>query len=71
MEIKEISNRGLGVVATRPLKAGEVILAELPILVYPQASALRDVCSFCMRWLSSPLPPPPSRTSLCHTYKPL
>lgn len=54
MDVREIPGRGLGVVATRPLQSGEVILTELPILLYPQASAVSEVCSFCLRWLSAP-----------------
>ena len=54
MEVQDIPGRGLGVVATRTLQSGEVIVNDLPILLYPQASAIQDVCSFCLRWLSAP-----------------
>lgn len=56
MDLREIPGRGVGVVATRPLAAGEVILSELPILMYPQASAAAACCAHCLRCLAAPAP---------------
>lgn len=42
-------NRGLGAFATRDIAAGETILCEAPILVYPQASLSSQFCSHCLR----------------------
>ena len=54
MEVKDIPNRGLGVVTTRALQAGETIITDTPILLYPQSSAVKEVCNFCLRWLAAP-----------------
>jgi len=54
MRVDEISGRGLGVVAERPLLAGETIITEMPTVLYPQASAVSKVCNFCLRWLTAP-----------------
>jgi hypothetical protein len=51
---QEIPGRGLGIVAERPLHAGETILTDSPTVLYPQASAGSEVCNFCLRWLMTP-----------------
>lgn len=49
-----IAGRGRGLVATRPLRAGEVLLRESPLLCYQEAEAAesRAFCSNCFRLLS-------------------
>jgi hypothetical protein len=54
MRVVEIPGRGLGVMAERPLQAGETIITEMPIVMYPQSSAVSEVCNFCLRWLTAP-----------------
>lgn len=49
-----IAGRGRGLVATRGLRAGEVLLRESPLLLYEEAEAAASVafCSHCDRLLS-------------------
>ncbi|KAH7622533.1 hypothetical protein NADE_005118 [Nannochloris sp. 'desiccata'] len=42
MRVNEIPGRGLGVVAERPLQAGETIITDMPIILYPQSSAVSE-----------------------------
>jgi hypothetical protein len=53
MEVKDMPGRGLGVVAKTPLQAGETIITDMPIVLYPQSSAISEVCNFCLRWLTT------------------
>lgn len=52
IEYREVPGRGIGGIATQPLNAGEIVVSELPLLLYPQASAVPYVCSYCLRHLS-------------------
>lgn len=51
-----IVGRGRGMVATRGLRAGEVLLRESPLMVYEEAEAAESgaFCSHCERLLSLP-----------------
>ncbi|KAK1270500.1 Histone-lysine N-methyltransferase ASHR2 [Acorus gramineus] len=46
VEVAEIPGRGRGIIATRDIKAGEVLLRDSPILSYTAASA---PCYYCFR----------------------
>ncbi len=37
--------------AARLIKAGEIVLSEEPILIYPQAETCDHFCSFCFKAL--------------------
>lgn len=54
-EIREIkaSNKGFGIFSTRYINAGEVIVSEPPLLLYPQASLVGEICSHCLKDLVS------------------
>lgn len=54
MEICEVksNNKGLGAFSTQLYEPGALVLSEAPILVYPQASLVGEVCSHCLRDLS-------------------
>ena len=47
--------RGRGLFATRLIASGEVALAELPLLLYPQSSAQGAACAHCLRMLGGEL----------------
>ncbi|KAG0568079.1 hypothetical protein KC19_7G184800 [Ceratodon purpureus] len=53
---EEIAGRGRALVATRGLRAGEVLLRDSPLLVYEEAEAAESgaFCSHCERLLSLP-----------------
>lgn len=54
-DIREIkgSNKGFGLFSTRNISAGEIVAKELPLLVYPQASLVQEICSHCLKDLWS------------------
>lgn len=64
LEVKAIPGRGFGTVAARPINAGEMVLTELPIMLYPQQSMCASSCSFCLRMLAPTGKPLASRHSL-------
>ena len=41
--------KGIGIFSCKEIRAGETILCEAPILVYPQASLATKVCSYCLK----------------------
>ncbi|WOK96817.1 hypothetical protein Cni_G05525 [Canna indica] len=54
VNLAEIPDRGRALVATRPIKPGEVILSDSPLLLYPaSAAAASTCCSRCFRSLPS------------------
>ncbi|XP_007035768.2 PREDICTED: histone-lysine N-methyltransferase ASHR2 [Theobroma cacao] len=60
LSLGEIKGRGRALVASQPLKAGQIVLKDSPILVYsalplvrPQSSASASYCDNCFRTLSS------------------
>ena len=62
LRVVEVPGRGLGTVAARDLRAGEVVLVEPPLLVYsPQVTD--EFCSYCLKVL--PGGPEPIHTTLC------
>ena len=38
LEVRDVPGRGRGVFSTRHIRGGEVVLSELPLLLYPQHS---------------------------------
>lgn len=64
MRVVEMEGRGRALIAARAIKPGEVIMSELPLLVYPAApnSPLHRHCSHCFRSASSF-----SATAACQT----
>lgn len=51
--LQNVPGRGIGAISARNLSAGEnVIESELPILLYPQFSAIPYVCMYCLRRFS-------------------
>lgn len=50
-EIREAgqSDKGFGAFSSKFINAGEVVLRESPVLVYPQASLVREICSHCLK----------------------
>jgi hypothetical protein len=52
--VQEIAGKGRGLVATRDIAAGEVVLSERPLMMYPHCDALGSVCSHCLRSLHLP-----------------
>lgn len=52
-EEKPIPGRGLGLVATRDIAAGEAVLTDYPLVLYPQFSLRYEVCLHCLRRLPS------------------
>lgn len=51
LRVVEVPGRGLGTVATRDLRAGEVVLIDPPLLVYSVDWATTDFCSYCLKAL--------------------
>lgn len=48
--VKQVDqSKGFGVFSTRNITAGETVICEKPILLYPQASLVDNVCSHCLR----------------------
>ena len=54
LQIRHDEIKGRGLFAARPISAGEVVLQELPFMLYPQQSAADSVCSHCLRALHTP-----------------
>lgn len=75
LRVEEIQGRGRGMVASQPLKAGQVVLRDSPLLLYsalpliPQSSSFSSpcFCDHCFRTLpqSSTSGGPSSSTVLC------
>lgn len=53
LEVKEVPGKGRGVFAARLIKSGEVVLAEQPLLLFPQHSTAAAFCSHCLRAFNS------------------
>ena len=53
LALTQISGRGLGLVAAQPIAAGEVVLSEGPLILYPQHSMSAEVCHHCLRMLGA------------------
>lgn len=53
LEVRQVPGKGRGVFSTRLIKAGEVVLAEQPLLLYPQHSTAAAFCSHCLRAFNS------------------
>ena len=47
--IKDVAGKGRGLVAERPIKAGEVVISEKPILLVAEEQYLAQVCGACLR----------------------
>lgn len=47
LKVEEIQGRGRGIVASQPLKAGQIILTDSPILLYPTTPFSHHSSSFC------------------------
>ncbi|CAJ2677758.1 unnamed protein product [Trifolium pratense] len=47
LKVEEIQGRGRGIVASQPLKAGQIILTDSPILLYPVSPFSPHSSSFC------------------------
>ncbi|KAF3337101.1 histone-lysine N-methyltransferase ASHR2 [Carex littledalei] len=62
----EITGRGRSLVASGPIKPGQIILCDSPLLLYPSSlSSLPSFCSRCFRVLpSQPLPCPSCHVAL-------
>ncbi|KAK6781035.1 hypothetical protein RDI58_023219 [Solanum bulbocastanum] len=57
LKISEIEGRGRGIVATQPLKPGQIILKDSPLFLYPASVKNSTFCSNCFRViLQSPIP---------------
>lgn len=76
LSVKEMQGRGRGMVASQPLKAGQVVLRDSPILLYsalpliPQSSTISSspaFCDHCFRTLPRPssMEGPSSSSVLC------
>jgi hypothetical protein len=57
--VRDLPGRGAGLVATRPIAPGEVIVREAPLLLLPEAAAAGAVCAACLCYLSSAAQPHP------------
>ncbi|KAF5746342.1 ASH1-related protein 2 putative isoform 1 [Tripterygium wilfordii] len=61
IRVEEVAGRGRALVATQPLRAGEIVLRESPILVYSALPLIKPqqhqnssyYCDYCFRTLSS------------------
>lgn len=53
LDLTQIAGRGLGLVAAQPIAAGEVVLSEGPLMLYPQHSMSAEVCHHCLRMLGA------------------
>ena len=47
--IKEVPGKGRALVSTRPIKAGEVVVGELPAVHWVYASWREQACGWCMK----------------------
>ncbi|CAI8617678.1 unnamed protein product [Vicia faba] len=70
LKVEEIQGRGRGIVASQPLKAGQIILTDSPILLYPTSPFSQQhsssFCDHCFKSCSSSsLVSCPS----CHGYR--
>ncbi|KAJ8485206.1 hypothetical protein OPV22_017691 [Ensete ventricosum] len=66
VKLAELPDRGRALVATCPIKPGEILLSDAPLILYPAtASAAATVCSRCFRSLSSPSSAPIRCPSHC------
>ncbi len=52
LEVRDVPGKGRGVFAATQIRSGETVLSELPLLLFPQESFRRSVCSFCLRSLA-------------------
>lgn len=50
-DIRQVSQsiKGFGAFSNKEIHSGDVVLVESPLLLYPQASLVREVCSFCLK----------------------
>lgn len=48
---RDLPGRGIGLVATRPIAAGEILVREAPILLVPEGAAAPAVCAACLCYL--------------------
>jgi hypothetical protein len=46
---REIAGRGRGLVTTRPIRAGQEVCSELPVVHWVYASSRSTTCAFCTR----------------------
>lgn len=53
LEAKEVPGKGRGAVAARPIRGGETVLSEQPLLMWPQHSTAAAFCSHCLRAFNS------------------
>ena len=53
LAVQEVPGKGRGVFATRDIAAGEVVLREQPLVLYPQNATGAAFCSHCLRAFNS------------------
>jgi hypothetical protein len=53
LAVQEVAGKGRGVFATRDIGAGEVVLTEQPLMLYPQQGTAAAFCSHCLRAFNS------------------
>ena len=53
LTVREVPGKGRGVFATRDIGAGEVLLSEQPLVLYPQQGTAAAFCSHCLRAFNS------------------
>ncbi|KAI7843000.1 hypothetical protein COHA_003333 [Chlorella ohadii] len=53
LEAKDVPGKGRGVVAARAIGSGETVLADHPLLLWPQHSTAAAFCSHCLRAFNS------------------
>ena len=51
VELKQLPGRGRGLVTTRDVQAGEVLIAEEPLLLTVSQEFKDHACSNCLCWL--------------------
>ncbi len=50
---REAPGRGRGIFAAQQISAGDVVLREPPVLLYPQHGTAAAFCSHCLRAFNS------------------
>jgi hypothetical protein len=53
LRLAQLPERGRGLVASRDIAAGEVVLAEEPLLLTVAQEAATQACAHCLRWLAA------------------
>ncbi|PRW33731.1 Histone-lysine N-methyltransferase ASHR2 [Chlorella sorokiniana] len=66
LEAKDVPGKGRGAVAAHPIRGGETVLAEQPLLLWPQHSTAAAFCSHCLRAFNSLTATPNSLLAACN-----